>query len=381
MAENTPIPGKVLDSEKNYGVDLLRIVSMFYIVMLHTLGMGGVTDAAEAGSVNYFLGTFWEMSLYCALDIFALISGYVGYREQAREYRYGNYLVLWFQVIFTSLAVALVFQLLLPGSVSIKDYLQAVTPVTSNTFWYFTAYTGLFFLVPMLNAGIRASEKETLYKLFAAMIILFSILSTLMNRWQLKDGFSCFWLVILYFMGAIIKKYHWEKRFPPRLAIAGIFLCALLSWGLKLAEDRLPFLSRSLVEATYLTPTHVFSAIFYLILFADFKLPCWLKKFVSFAAPGAFAVYLLNCNPLIWGKFVVNQFRFLGQRSPFELLFTVLGISAGFVIVSVSLDVLRQKLFRLLKVKDYSQKFADGCYKAILWIIQLCKKFKMFHRA
>lgn len=32
-----------LKSERNYGIDLLRIISMLYVVVLHSLGQGGGT--------------------------------------------------------------------------------------------------------------------------------------------------------------------------------------------------------------------------------------------------------------------------------------------------------------------------------------------------
>ena len=44
--------------EKNYGIEWLRILSMYMVAVLHTLGQGGT---------------------FGAVDCFALISGYVGY--------------------------------------------------------------------------------------------------------------------------------------------------------------------------------------------------------------------------------------------------------------------------------------------------------------
>lgn len=38
---------------RNYGIDLLRIVSMFYVVILHSLGIGGVLKSAVPGSSQF----------------------------------------------------------------------------------------------------------------------------------------------------------------------------------------------------------------------------------------------------------------------------------------------------------------------------------------
>ena len=50
--------------EREYGVDLLRIVSMFMVVVLHMLGNGGILDTAEPLSVNY--------SVSCIISILLL---------------------------------------------------------------------------------------------------------------------------------------------------------------------------------------------------------------------------------------------------------------------------------------------------------------------
>lgn len=131
------------------------------------------------------------MWTYPALDAFALISGYVGYREREEKFRYSNYLVLWLQVVVIGLITAVIFGLFAPGTVGPMAFFRALTPITSNTHWCFTAYTGLFFLMPVINTGIRECTREQLYRLVAVLTALFSVYSTLGDRWQLKEGFSC----------------------------------------------------------------------------------------------------------------------------------------------------------------------------------------------
>lgn len=80
-------------------------------------------------------------------------------------FRYSNYLVLWLQLVVTGLVTAGLFSLFAPGTVEPLAFFKALTPITGNTHWYFTAYTGLFFRMPLLNAGVRGSSREQLYKL------------------------------------------------------------------------------------------------------------------------------------------------------------------------------------------------------------------------
>ena len=52
-----------MKNERNYGIDLLRLVLMYMVCMLHTLGQGGILNACQAGTVAYkvywFLVDIW----------------------------------------------------------------------------------------------------------------------------------------------------------------------------------------------------------------------------------------------------------------------------------------------------------------------------------
>ena len=66
-----------LQREKHYGVELLRILAVFFVLLLHVLGVGGVY--ANTGSnivttertANYVLSWTFETAAFCAVDLFA----------------------------------------------------------------------------------------------------------------------------------------------------------------------------------------------------------------------------------------------------------------------------------------------------------------------
>ncbi len=51
-------------NERNSGIDLLKTVSMFMVVMLHVLGQGGVLKALPFASVQYFVARFIEIAYF-----------------------------------------------------------------------------------------------------------------------------------------------------------------------------------------------------------------------------------------------------------------------------------------------------------------------------
>ena len=83
------------------GIDFLRIFAMFMIVVTHVLGKGGVRDSV-AGTVDvHFLQTWIiQASVYVAVNCYALISGYVGFRF---SFKYSKVVNLWLQVAFIRL--------------------------------------------------------------------------------------------------------------------------------------------------------------------------------------------------------------------------------------------------------------------------------------
>lgn len=345
---------------RNDGIDLLRILSMLYIVVLHCLGLGGALEAVPMESSTYFVGWMMQMWVYCAVNIFALISGYVGYCDKERKFQYANYILLWLQVVFWNALLTVVCSLVAGQGVSLLAIVRSCLPVTTNTHWYFTAYTGLFFLIPVLNTAVRSSSHRCLRWLFAVMFVLFSLYSTVADRWRLEEGFSLLWLMVLYLMGAIMKKCGFGAGLSQKKAFAGIVICTLLSWLWVLYENRAGYLfSGSLVCEIYLTPTYLISAMLHVLLFSRLQVPNSIKKWIRFAAPGAFAVYLINCHNSVLDAYVRFRFQWLGALPVLEFVSWTLLISVVFVAACLCADFLRQKLFGILRVKALAQKVMD----------------------
>lgn len=50
-----------MKNERNYGIDLLRIVLMYMVCILHTLGCGGVLAACTEGTTPHKV--FWLLEI------------------------------------------------------------------------------------------------------------------------------------------------------------------------------------------------------------------------------------------------------------------------------------------------------------------------------
>lgn len=98
-------------TKRNYGIELLRILSMTMIVILHTLRWGGIMDHIAPGSLGEHLGYILETATFCCVNCFAMISGYVMCHSKNR---FSRLLLLWLQVMFYSLGFLAVACLVFP---------------------------------------------------------------------------------------------------------------------------------------------------------------------------------------------------------------------------------------------------------------------------
>lgn len=171
-----------IEEERNFGIDALRIVAMFLVVVLHVLGCGGVLESSQNTAV-FAICWLLEISAYCAVDCYALISGYVGYSPDKKTQRYSRYMDLWLQVVFYGGIITALLKLFNFVDLGMGGLIAAILPVSFNQYWYFTAYTGVFLLMPYFNQLVFNIDKKMAYKLILLMLFLFSLFSVWATEW------------------------------------------------------------------------------------------------------------------------------------------------------------------------------------------------------
>lgn len=251
--------------ERNYGIDLLRIVSMMMVVLLHVLGQGGILDGSDPLTVKSETAWLLEIGAYSAVNIYAMISGYVGY---GRKYKYSGLVYLYFQVLFYTVPTTIIFYIYRPELVNLKGKRELLFPFAYNTYWYFTAYFCLAFFIPFLNMMLERLDRAELKRLLFFLCLIFSILPTLFYEDfpRTSSGYSFLWLAVLYLVGGYIKKYN--TTFPGKggRKFLGYLVCILVTWLVKVGVqyhiprgENQPILYDYLIS--YTSPTIVLSGV------------------------------------------------------------------------------------------------------------------------
>lgn len=346
-----------MNKERNYGIDLLRLVLMYMVCMQHTLFHGGILKNCADGSASYYIIRFLYIISRCAVDGFAFISGYMT-NDKPRKYE--KLIEMWFQVLFYSFIVTLIFTIIgLNKAWSKMDILKSILPVAFDHYWYFTAFFILYLAMPLLNRFLFTVDVSTAKKSFIIMAPVFSAMEVLGDPLRVGSGYDALWIIMVYCIGVLAKRI---KLFETRRSITLIALwalCMFATWGVYIWSD-----SELLVK--YVSPTILLSAIIMVILFSRIKIKGTLVKKIS---PLAFGIYLFHVNPIIWNRFLHNAFIDVAKQP--ALICIALAFAIAFAIFASGLlvEYIRSRLSNLLRIPALSRKIA------VLIDKTLCKLF------
>ena len=335
--------------KRNYGIDLLRITAMGFVAALHILGIGGIISGCELLSGQFLTAQLLRIAMLCAVNCYALISGYVGWDKRPKL---SALAVLWLKAVVFCLIITALFSR--GQEFDLKTWLSAVLPVTTGQYWYLTAYAGLFVLMPILNAAVRHMPKRELTAALLGILLLFCILpiSPLTDAFYLHDGYSVLWLAVMYLLGGYLGKYDILSRLSSGKWLLIFVFSVLAAWASRmLALYWKPILwynayGNILIE--YTSPTMVLAAAALLAVFSRLHPSEGVQRLVAKLSPHAFGVYLLHAHPLVFRLVLENRFAQLGTGSAAALTATVFLCSLLICAAGLAADWLLSLLLKLL---------------------------------
>lgn len=319
----------IKQSGRHYGLDLLRIISMFMIVITHVLGKGGLRSSVEGHADSYFIVTWIiQVLVYGAVNCYALISGYVGINSR---YRYSKLLSIWAQVFFYTFTITALFAIT-GHEVTLLNWRDAFFPIVSGQYWYITAYFGLLVFMPVINNGLNALTDKQLKQLVLLMFIIFSILPAVLNNrvpeFSLSKGFEMTWLLILYIIGAYLKR-----------------------------------IDLNIFKTSYLLIIYLLSlgavSLFILFARASIKPSGFLKKIIVVLAPSTLGVYLCHLHPLIVKYFVRDFAETFVYESIYLYPFLILGAGILIYLLAFIVERIRLRIFKAIHFSNFLRWFDD----------------------
>ena len=122
---------------RNPGIDFVRIIAMFNIVIIHYFYYGKIEQRFPKYKRQFKL---YECFIDWHNNAFILLSGIVGYKTV----KYSNLLYLWLTVFFYSVGIHYYYTYITKGFIIKQDIYKELFPIVFRRYWFFTTYFGMY---------------------------------------------------------------------------------------------------------------------------------------------------------------------------------------------------------------------------------------------
>lgn len=337
--------------KKVAGVDILRILAMF-LVCAHHSDEFGLWAHIEDDIVSQSAYAIWRNFTYMGVNLFMLITGYCCICSQ---WRLSRYISLYLQVAFYSTGYIILFLL---ASQDITRTCQNIVDTCldlpfAGGYWYFTTYTGLFFLIPFLNKLIHSLNSRQFKWLIAGIILVFSILNIGSHSCISQSGENLIWMIVCYILGAYLRL----TRIPGNSTTWFILFLITLLASTSL-NHFFPILKRD-----YTAPFFFGSCLCIFLALSRIQMRNQtILRILSWAAPLSFGVYLFHNHPLLWPIAAKA-----GLRVAYAIDFSWVSwlvLPVLIYTIGTCADWLRALLFKKMNINQLSDKISNFLTKA-----------------
>lgn len=345
--------------ERNYGIDLGKMCAMLGVCVLHVLNLRGDISTIDLSSPVFYSSWALEILCFCAVDVFAMITGYLMCTRRAKI---RSLLYIYLQVAFISLVALLVASIFYPDLIAPNNLLAVLFPplLGGDSYWYITAYFIMYLFIPVMNVTIKAlSQKQHLGLLVAIFFgVCVAPYFVSMNYIEFAKGGSATLLIVMYFFGAYIYKYQPKRKFGASRWLVYGFLTTAATYALVMMSDYRAVViydvyNCSFKYAVYTAPFVVISAYCFVRFFSIVRVAKPIQKFLDSFNVANFGVYVIHCNYIVF-NFALSAFcsGFLVGLGYLEVVAAFLCALCVFF-MCLFLDKLRYQLFEVLRIRQF----------------------------
>lgn len=355
--------------------ELLRIVSMFLIVMSHCDDIFGLYDLYSKSLGVYKIITDWlHIGGQIGVGCFILVSGYFMVEQKITSKKL---LKLAGEVWFYTISIWLIWII---SNIALdnpfdrvelfKQTLSAFFPILFSHYWFVTAYIILMILSPFLNKLIFSLDKKQYQTFLISILLIFVVLS---------GGFPKFFsgmmggrlipVIIMYFIAGYLRRFDDLKKKNSARHFLVALICYVLLFiscyfitflGLKLNNE-------AILEERYFyrvlnSPLVVIISVELFIGFLrqDIKY----SKIINALASCTFGVYLLHSNKIL-SSHLPKLFPIYKEQNAFLVfLYSIFSVLCIYFIASL-IDFIRKNSVEKIWIY-FLDKELDKVQKIIL---------------
>lgn len=337
--------------QRDTNFELLRIISMLMIITLHFFIFGKITDKMPINSLNYYISYFLKYAFTIAVNLYVMISGYYLVKSKIKIKRI---IKLELEIIFYTVGIYLVLLVLGQIEFNLIEFEKMFIPITTNQYWFMTAYMGLYILIPFINKLANSLSKKQYLALIIILTILLSLVKTINPEngvFEANNGYGLCWVVFVYLLAGYIR-LHLKKDFKTYNLLTVYFsmifiqiiirqLCEISTWYI--AKEYLK------ISLTY-TPIYILIesvAVFLIFRKINIKNKI-INKCILAISPLTLGVYLIHeqnyLRHILWDK-ILRPSNYINGGN--LLIILIVDITLIFSVCCI-IEKLRQIIFKLL---------------------------------
>lgn len=368
--------------ERQSNLELLRIFSMFLIVMHHFSVHGGIPLVLENHSINLnlVLGQFFYCFGKVGVNLFVMITGYFLITRLGKISSFLKLVITTFFYSFTLFLVCSVFY----GDSTFFEFIKAIFPLTSNQYWFITAYCSLFLLSPLISKVLIQLERKTYAFILVFVTVFASFIPTfggalLGGTMFLYYNSELLWFIFIFSLAGFIRLHvsieHIQNRWLVLtfvlMLLGTVFLIVIsdlfMQAGIRFFNYWIVFFSLNSFASL------IFSVLIFLLFTKNNIRP---NNFINKWATCVLGIYLLHDNnyvrPLLWKEWI-RPFELYNH--PYFLVESVVILIVVFVIcscIAFGVNLLLNKLFAIEKINNLL------CKANLFWYELFGSKSKSF---
>lgn len=334
----------MIKNQRSSNIELLRIISMFLIVLHHYCVNSGLLELIDPRNLtgNMVLIQFMSFGGKVGVNIFFIISGFFMINSTMKWSKVAQ---LIFQIFSINILVC-IFLSALGYRYGFRNYLHLIPIVFSVPSSFISNYLVIYILAPIINKSLHALNRNEFNYLLIVLLTYFCLLQTFLfqNTWHYMG-----WAFSMYCVGAYISKYKMTKlNWHFGWISLGLIV---LTWGailifdyITIKIDRLPnaIWTYAIYDANKITVFTIGLSIF--MYFAKLQIKCY--KTINCIGGGiAFGVLLWHANndlmrQWLWTDFLKNTSYFANDYLWLHCLISVISV----YVVCTILEIIRHHL-------------------------------------
>ena len=202
----------ITKKKRDANIELLRIVAMLMIITLHfNIQSKALLVLGEPASNVQIFATVLEAIAITGVNVYVLISGYY---LSSSKVKLSKVLLLILQVYFYTLLISCAMMFVGAYSVKPEDKLDRALrylfPISSEHYWFVTAYVIMYVLAPVMNAAVNTLKRKQLKTVIIGLLTWFCFIKSIVPVKFGTDrmGYDFGWFICLYLIAAYIRKYN-----------------------------------------------------------------------------------------------------------------------------------------------------------------------------